>query len=125
MVGQIASFSVCTKVRGVMEHPWGVYGTPIEIRIKHPSEALFVIVLKTPTKELPKIPIFNSAKICENHNFSCLTFVVYSNGVYTYIALYIVTCTKTLVHSYNSCINVTVYAKTVPIGTTIEIHFMA
>ena len=43
-----------------MEHPWGVYGTPIEIKIKHPSEALFVIVLKTPTKELPKLPIFNS-----------------------------------------------------------------
>ena len=60
MVGYIASFSVCTKIRGVMEHPRGVYGTPIEIKIKHPSEALFVIVLKTPTKELPKLPIFNS-----------------------------------------------------------------
>ena len=48
-------------VRGAMEHPWGVYGTPIEIKIKHPLEALFVIVLKTPTKELPKLPIFNIA----------------------------------------------------------------
>ena len=60
MVGYVASFSVCTKVTGVMEHPRGVYGTPIEIKIKHPSEAVFVIVLKTPTKELPKLPIFNS-----------------------------------------------------------------
>ena len=61
MVGQIAFLSVCTKVRGVIEHPWGVYGTPIEIKIKHPLDALFVIVLKTPTRELPELPIFNSA----------------------------------------------------------------
>ena len=67
MVGQIASFSVCTKVRGVMEHPWGVYGTPTEIKIKHPLEALFVIVLKTPTKELPKLPIFNSVVNSNNY----------------------------------------------------------
>ena len=46
-----------------MEHPRGVYGTPIEIKIKHPSEALFVIVLKTPTKELSELPIFNSVYI--------------------------------------------------------------
>ena len=59
MVGQIASFSVYTKVRGVMEHPRGVYGTHIEIKIKHPSKALFVIVIKTPTKELLELPIFN------------------------------------------------------------------
>ena len=39
--------------------PRGVYGTPNENKIKHPLEALFVIVLKTPTKELPKLPIFN------------------------------------------------------------------
>ena len=42
-----------------MEHPRGAYGIPIEVKIKHHSEALFVIVLKTPTKELPKLPIFN------------------------------------------------------------------
>ena len=33
----------------------------INKNIKHPSEALFVIVLRTPTKELSELPIFNSA----------------------------------------------------------------
>ena len=36
-----------------MEHPSKIF--------KHPSEALFVIVLRTPTKELSELPIFNSA----------------------------------------------------------------
>ena len=43
---------------GVMEYPRGVYGTLFAEKIKHLS---FVIVLRTPAKELPKLPIFNSA----------------------------------------------------------------
>ena len=50
--GKVAYFSSFTIVRGVMEHPWK--------KFKLPREALFVIVLRTPTKELLKLPIFNS-----------------------------------------------------------------
>ena len=60
--GKVAYFSSYTKVREVMKHPRGVYGTPFK-KFKHPSEALFVIVLRIPMKELSKLPVFNSA-IC-------------------------------------------------------------
>ena len=50
--GKVAYFSSFTINRRVIEHP--------SKKFKLPREALFVIVLRTPTKELLKLPIFNS-----------------------------------------------------------------
>ena len=54
---KIAYFSSYMKFRGVMKHPRGVYGTPFKKYFKYPLEALFVLVLRAPTKELSELPI--------------------------------------------------------------------
>ena len=45
-------------------------------KFKHPREALFVMALRTPTKKLLKLPIFNSMYFIRfSHHYSCATVV--------------------------------------------------